>query len=296
MKMGKLLSVITVNYNGIAHTRKMLGSLEPIMKDGWEAIVVDNASSADEAGQLSESFPWAKCVRSGENLGFSGGNNLGADNAEGEYLFFVNNDVIFTSDCISPLLERIRGDRSIAAVSPRIRNLDGSYNYAGCDEPDRFLMRIHYRTKLFPAQQVSSETPLVHGAAVMVSSAALRAVGGWQEMYFLYSEEIDLSLQLRRRGYKLWYEPGAELLHVGSAAVGKKSALNCYYNSRNRLLLYRRNLRGWRKPYAIAYHLCITSLHNSLQFLARGERGLLKAYWEGIADFLCGRFGKKPAV
>lgn len=287
------LSIITINYNGIAYTRKFLDSLKPFMQDDWEVIVVDNASRQDEASLLRQEYPWIKCIQSTENVGFSGGNNIGVDSAQGEYLFFINNDVLISSDCFSPLLQKLQSDKGIGAISPRIKNLDGTYNYTGCAPLDRYLMRIHYRTKLIPEEQKSEETPLIHGAAVMMPASALHSIGGWPEIYFLYSEEIDLSLHLKRKGYKLWYEPKAELLHIGSATVGKKSAMNCYYNSRNRLLLYSRNLSGWQKIYALTYHLCLTVPHNSLQYLKRRETSLLKAYLEGVKDFLKGRFGKK---
>ena len=73
------LSIITINYNGIAYTRKFLDSLKPFMQDDWEVIVVDNASRQDEASLLRQEYPWIKCIQSTENVGFSGGNNIGVD-------------------------------------------------------------------------------------------------------------------------------------------------------------------------------------------------------------------------
>ena len=193
------------------------------MQKNWEVIVVDNASRENEATLLQEQFPWVKSIRSEQNLGFAGGNNLGVKYAKGDYYFFINNDVIITEDCFSLLLQRM------------------------------------------DTEQIRGETPLIHGAAVMIRKTALDAVGGWPESFFLYAEEIDLSLHMKRQGYILWYEPDVELVHIGSCSTGKNSPLVCYYNSRNRLLLYKRNLLGWKRHYAIIYHLMIWRAENADQ-------------------------------
>lgn len=287
------LSIITVNYNSLAYTREFLTSLYPFLQEDWEVIVVDNASQNNEAIVLQQQFSWAKCIRSEQNLGFAGGNNLGVKYAKGDYFFFINNDVIITEDCFSLLLQRMGTDHKVAAISPKIVNQNGSYNYLGCDPLDPYLKRIHYRTLMNTGEQISAETPLIHGAAVMIRKTALEAVGGWPEPFFLYAEELDLSLHLKRQGYILWYEPDVELVHIGSCSTGKNSPLVCYYNSRNRLLLYKRNLFGWKRCYAIIYHLMITVPHNMLIHLLRKDFDLLSAYWNGVVDFILVRFGKR---
>lgn len=292
-KMNMQLSIITVNYNSLIYTREFLTSLYPFLQKNWEVIVVDNASRENEATLLQEQFPWVKSIRSEQNLGFAGGNNLGVKYAKGDYYFFINNDVIITEDCFSLLLQRMETDYKVAAISPKIVNQNGSFNYLGCDPLDTFLMHIHYRTQMNVTEQISGETPLIHGAAVMIRRTALEAVGGWSESFFLYAEEIDLSLHLKRQGYILWYEPDVELVHIGSCSTGKNSPLVCYYNSRNRLLLYKRNLLGWKRHYAIIYHLMITVPHNMLIYLLRKDFDLLYAYWNGVVDFILSRFGKR---
>ncbi len=286
-----ILSIITINYNGLTYTRNFFDSLFPFLKDNWEVIVVDNGSKKNEAIILQKEYSWVKCIRSEKNLGFSGGNNLGVKNAKGNYFFFVNNDVVIKQDCISLLLNEIQKDVAIAGISPKIRNLDESLNYAGCDPLDPYLRRIHYRTTDVDYQLI--ETPLIHGAAVIISKLALASVDGWPEEYFLYAEEVDLSLHLRKNGFHLLYEPNVELLHIGSCSTGKNSPLVCYYNARNRLLLYKRNLTGKKRFYAIAYHLSFIVPHNIINYLRKGKYDLLKAYIYGVKDFLIGNLGYK---
>lgn len=288
------LSIITVNYNSWSFTKGFLDSLSNYKRKDWEVIVVDNASEKNEIEYLENIYPWVKFVRSNNNLGFSGGNNLGVLHSSGEYLFFINNDVIIKEDCFSLLLEDMEENSSIGAISPKIINKDGSYNYLGCDSLDKYLMRIHYRTNILGENsKVKEKTSLVHGAAVLIRRTALSVVGGWPEMYFLYSEEIDLSLHLKKAGYELLYEPNVELLHIGSCSTGKNSPLVCYYNSRNRLLLYRRNLEAWKRYYAILYHILLTVPHNSLKYIKEKQYDLLFAYLSGVKDFILSRFGKR---
>ena len=92
------ISIITINYNGLKDTCELIESL-PLEDDSLEVIVVDNASKEDEATIIEQRYPQVKVIRSKENLGFAGGNNLGIQVARGKYLFFINNDVVLhTSD------------------------------------------------------------------------------------------------------------------------------------------------------------------------------------------------------
>ena len=87
------LSIITINYNGLKDTCELIGTL-PLEDKSIEVIVVDNASTQDEATIIEERYPQIKVIRSKENIGFAGGNNLGIKAAQGKYLFFLNNDTL----------------------------------------------------------------------------------------------------------------------------------------------------------------------------------------------------------
>ena len=113
------ISIITINYNGLANTCALIETI-PFNDYPLEVIVVDNASSEDEATLIEQRYPQVKVIRSKENLGFAGGNNLGIKAALGRYLFFINNDTILkpqTSDLIR-LIERLESDTEIGMVCP----------------------------------------------------------------------------------------------------------------------------------------------------------------------------------
>ena len=102
------LSIITINYNGLKDTCELIDTL-PLEDDSIEVIVVDNASKEDEASQIEQRYPHVKVIRSKENLGFAGGNNLGIQAAHGKYLFFINNDTLLSHQpsAISHLIQAI---------------------------------------------------------------------------------------------------------------------------------------------------------------------------------------------
>ena len=115
------LSFITVNYNGVTDTIELINCIQSVVHSiAYEIIVVDNGSTANEAEQLRCLFPTVKCIRSETNLGFAGGNNLGIERSEGDYLFFINNDTLIEDDNLSHLIERLASNPTWGASSPKI--------------------------------------------------------------------------------------------------------------------------------------------------------------------------------
>lgn len=285
------ISVITINYNGISNTRIFITSFKKEVQGvDYELLVVDNASVENEARMLEEEFGDIVCIRSDINLGFSGGNNLGVKYAKGEMLLFMNNDIIVKSNFLSPLLERLSQNMNIGAISPQIRYMDETLCYGGCKPIGRFLLRIHYLSgDLDKGLSFSQEVSLIHGAVVMIRKNVLEKIGGWPDIYFLYSEEIDLSLSLKKLGYSVWYEPKSLVYHLGSQSTGKDSPLVYYYNTRNRLLLYKRNLCGITRVVSITYQLLLNYYHIFLLLLS-SKQLLAKSVFLGTKDFLMNKF------
>ena len=117
-----VISFITICYNGLADTCALIESLYNVIHSvSYEIIVVDNASSQDEAAVIKSRYPWVTTIRSQQNSGFSGGNNLGIKAATGQYIFLINNDTYLMEDGLPTLIARIESQPEIGAVSPKIR-------------------------------------------------------------------------------------------------------------------------------------------------------------------------------
>ena len=283
------LSVITVNYNGLKDTCSLLDSLTPV-DQSTEVIMVDNASTSDEASTIASRYPWVRVIRSQKNLGFAGGNNLGIREANGEYLFFVNNDTEVDLSQLVPLLKRMDENESIAIVCPKIRFFygDRKIQYAGYTKLSQVTLRNHaigFGETDSGQHDTARPTPYVHGAAMLVRRKAIERAGMMPECFFLYYEELDWSMMMRRGGYEIWYEPSATVLHKESQTTGAESPLKTYYITRNRLLFVKRNATEYRLL-SYMYMIFIVGTRDILKFSLKGRTKMAKATLKGIVDFI----------
>jgi GT2 family glycosyltransferase len=290
MKMessGPLVSIITVNYNSTEVTVELLRSIRRLSYPSLEVIVVDNASRDDPGERLRQADPGVKVIVSPVNLGFSGGNNLGIRAARGEYLFLVNNDTELTAGLIEGLLDVFRRHPDAGMACPKFHFFyhPNVIEYAGYNPLNVWrgsCTMVGNREKDEGQYDTEGSTPFAHGGAMMIPAAVVKEVGEMPECYFLYYEELDWSEQIKRKGYKIYYQPHALIYHKESMSVGKKSLVKTYYHCRNRILFMRRNVG----PVALAaftlYFTVFTIPKNSLVFLVRREFDHFRAFWKGI--------------
>ena len=285
------ISIITVNYNGWKDTCELIETL-PLYDTSTEVIVVDNASRDDEATLISQRYPQVRVIRSERNLGFAGGNNLGIRAARGRYLYLINNDTLLRGATpFEPLIARLESDPSIGMVCPKIRFAWGvnAIQFAGYTPLSRITVRNHAigcGESDHGQYDTPHPTPYAHGAAMMVRREAVEKAGLLPECYFLYYEEIDWSLALRRAGYAIWYEPASVIYHKESQSTGQDSPLKTYYITRNRLLFVRRNSRGIHKLLSCLYLMAVVAVKDTLLHLLLRRPDLAKATVRGTIHFL----------
>jgi GT2 family glycosyltransferase len=282
-----LVSIITVNYNGTEVTVELLRSIRRLSLPFLEVIVVDNASKEDPGGRLREVYPEVKVIMSPVNLGFSGGNNLGIREARGQYLFLVNNDTEFTAGLIEGLLDifRRRPDAGMACPKFHFFYHPNIIEYAGYHPLNVWrgsCTMVGNKQKDEGQYDQEGVTNFGHGGAMMIPAAVVKEVGEMPECYFLYYEELDWSQQIKRQGYKIYYQPHALIYHKESMSVGKKSLVKTYYHCRNRILFMRRNVGPVALTAFTLYFILFTIPKNSLVFLVRREPDHFRAFWRGI--------------
>lgn len=287
-----LLSIITINYNGLKDTCELIESL-PLEDKSIEVIVVDNASAQDEATIIEERYPQVKIIRSKKNLGFAGGNNLGIKAAKGKYLFFLNNDTLLkpqTSD-IRSLISRLETSPKIGMVCPKIRFTWGNQliQFAGYTP----LTPITMRNKAIGCGEADHGqydtphfTPYAHGAAMMIKREIIEKVGLMPECYFLYYEELDWSMMIRRVGYDIWYEPACTVFHKESQTTGQNSPLRTYYITRNRLLFAQRNQQAMAKYITYLYLISIVAIRDILKYAFQQRWDLVRATIRGVVSLI----------
>lgn len=291
MEVEKLLSIITVNYNGLKDTCELIESL-PLNDESLEVIVVDNASYKEEATVIAQQFPQVKVIRSHQNLGFAGGNNLGIQAAKGKYLFFLNNDtVIHQPSTISHLINRLESSEKIGMVCPKIRFTwdNQPIQYAGYTPLSQITLRnqaIGFGEDDHGQFDNPHPTPYAHGAAMMVKREVIEKAGMMPECYFLYYEELDWSLMIRRTDYEIWYEPACTIFHKESQATGQQSPLRTFYITRNRLLFAKRNIKRGVRLLTYLYLIGIVAPKDIFINIIHGRIDLCKAIFKGILHYI----------
>lgn len=287
-----LVSIITINYNQLEVTCEMLASIRQSSYTHYEVILVDNASQDNPAAAIAARFPEVHFIRSEENLGFSGGNNLGIQASQGDYLFFVNNDTEFTPGLIGQLLQLFAERPKLGALSPKIlyhpEVVGGQQDliqYLGTTPVNAITARnktIGEGEKDRGQYSEARPTAYVHGAAMMVPRRVVEKAGLMPTFFFLYYEELDWSERIRAAGYEIYVEPRASIYHKESISVGKMSTLKTYYLNRNRILFMRRN-RSRGALFAFSFFLLFFTIpKNLLVYLAKGQKAHAVAFAKAI--------------
>ncbi len=280
------VSFLTVNYKQAEVTMALVNSLEGLEYSNWECIVVDNAAENDVLEQQLESRTHFKFIKSEENLGFAGGNNLGLPLCDGDYIFLINNDTEVPKDFLGPIIDFALKQENLGALSPKIRYFDqpDTIQFAGCTDMNKVTIRnsgIGDGEKDHGQYDKSYPVPFNHGAAMMVPREVIDKVGLMREDYFLYYEELDWSERIRQAGYTNWYFGHSYILHKESVSTGRNSPLKVYYLTRNRLLFARRNY-GWSTRLINYLYFTFVALPKNLLFFAlKREFGQAQSFWRG---------------
>ena len=275
--MEKLISIITINYNNREDTFRFLRSIDKLNPKNIEIIVVDNGSKENISPVLTTYFPHVKVVRSEQNLGFAGGNNLGIAEANGDFIYFVNNDTIFLEDHFSALADHLAEHDDIGAISPQLIYPDGRIQFQGKSDMNLFTGRtkdLRYDTKgLVP-------TAYIHGGAVMIARKTLEEAGAMPENYFLYYEELAWAEQIKSAGYELAIDLDHEIIHDESSTTSRISTLKTYFMTRNRMLFMRTHASRYFILFLI-YYLFVSVPKNIWQFLSKKDFDNLRAFIAG---------------
>lgn len=292
MREVKKISFIIVNYNGLEDSCELIESIYAHIPTsfGYEIILVDNGSKQDESLYVKEKFPSVITVRSEKNLGFAGGNNHGIKYSSGDYLFLINNDTLLFDDSILKLVDFMDNHSQAAAASPKIY-FSGEpkvIQYAGFTS----MSRITLRNRSIGRGEVDNgsydfeeQTFATHGAAMVVRREVIDKIGYMPEIYFLYYEEIDWCMNMKRHGYELWYVPSSSIIHKESRTTGEDSPLKRYYMTRNRLLFARRNMTKGAANLSICYQIFVANLKAVCFSMIKGRIDLIKATLSGMADY-----------
>ena len=245
MERNPIVSVIIPNYNGEVFLKECLTSLEEQTYKDFETIVVDNGSGDESCRTIREGFPAVRIIELGENTGFSKAANKGIEEAAGEFIFMLNNDTSCEPDCIRELVSCIQTDPRIFSVNSKMiqynnRTLlddtgDG-YCLLGLSYKKGYNRPVRRKTR-------STEVFSACGGASLYRKNIMDEIGGFDENFFAYLEDVDLGYSARIHGCRNIYCPDAIVYHVMSGTSGiAKSEFKTRLSARNNSYLIYKNM------------------------------------------------------
>lgn len=257
------LSVIIVNYNVKYFLEQCLASVEKAMQPiSGEVIVVDNASHDGSLDYLVPRFPSVRFIANTKNTGFAKACNQAYAEAKGKYILFLNPDTIVPENAFTKCISFFEQNPVCGALG--VRMVDGSGDFLkeskrGFPSPLVSFFKLSGLAKLFPrsktfaryhlghlSQHETHEIDVLAGAFMMVRKEVLEKAGAFDESYFMYGEDIDLSYQIQKAGYKNYYFPGVTILHFKGEST-RKGSLNyvkLFYSAMS--LFVKKNYGSWR--------------------------------------------------
>ena len=301
MKHSARLAVILVNWNGSDDTLNCLESIRASTYQDYFVIVVDNGSRADQISKLKKCKLDFELIETGENLGYTGGNNKGIEYAlvcKAEYVLLLNNDTYIAVDTLKNIMRAADSDKRIGILSPKIyfhpaRHLIWS---AGTFLNKRFLMGYLTGYKIEDKGQFDEarEVDYVTGCAMLIQSKVISEVGMLCDDFFAVCEDLDYCLRTRKAGYRIIYEPSASVWHIESASSGGHDAPQyVYYQTRNYFLFHNRWANGISQLISSQSFCVAWIVKRSLSFALRGKWKVSLGILYGIRDVILGRLGRQ---
>ncbi len=282
---------VVLNWNGGDDTLAALSSLR-----GIPAICVDNGSNDGSDLAVAERHPDVELLRTGVNLGFAAGNNVGIRRAlerGADWILLLNNDAVAEPGLRNALEAAATARPDAGLLACKILLEDGvTVQYAGAS----FNARLGYSGRVdTDGRDELRDVGRADGAALAVSRAALEQAGLLDESLFLYVEDVEWSLRVRRAGFAVVFVPAARVRHKGSTASGGRfSTTNLYYDTRNSIVVAERHaplprgLSALRRGLVVGAHLAQSVRHPSRLAAAR-------AVVDGWRDARAGRLGQRSS-
>lgn len=273
--------VVIVAYNAGEHLQRCLDALERQSFADWEAVVWDNASSDGALDRLIVGSR-VRVVKYPENLGFAAANNRAAALSAAPFIVTLNPDAFAAPDWLEKLIAAARtyGAEAIASLQlsdedPEV--LDGA---GDCMSIAGIAWRGGYGQPRALAPRRAVEVFAACGAAALYRRETFEALGGFEERFFCYYEDVDLGFRLRLAGGRCVLEPTAIVRHVGSASSGQISGFAEYHGTRNRLWTFLRDMPLMLMPIALPAHILIIAY----VLLRSPTPETRAARWRGLKD------------
>jgi hypothetical protein len=282
-----LIYIVVVNWNLKDVTLDCLESLFQLKYPYFKVVVVDNASGDGSPAEIAARFPQVEQIQNSENLGSTAGYNQGfrwALQAGAAYVMLINNDTYIDPEALDHLLQA-HTQEEVALSGPLIYYADypGKVWSAGAmrNPLTLELMNNHGRKQTFTG---ITERDFLTSCALLFSRRALQEVGLMDGDYFIYQEENDYCLRVKRAGFKMLLVPQAKVWHrVSLSSGGSESLTERYWMAKNTMILFRKHARWWNWFFIVPWRGGSILKNTVRMILKRNWKGL-RAFWRGLRD------------
>lgn len=287
------IAVVILNWNGKHYLEKFLQKLvDKTSGNNIHFYLVDNGSIDDSINFIENNFPFFKIIKFHENLGYAGGYAKALKEIKADYFVIINNDIEVTDNWLSPIVNLMESDQSIAACMPKILSFNQKeyFEYSGAAGGfidffgypfcrGRILNTIE---KDYGQYDKIIDVFWATGACMIIRSKAYFEAGGFDSIFFAHMEEIDLCWRLWTLGYKVICYPKSKVYHVGGGTL-PVSPFKIYLNYRNSLFLLIKNLP--KKFYFIIVIRLFLDIISSLIYLIKGNFNFFLSVLKAHKDF-----------
>ena len=292
-----LVAIIVIAYNNLGDTLECLHSLTNLRYPDCCVLLVDNASTDGTPEKVKDRYPEIAVLSNATNRGYAGGCNDGLqyaiDELEAEYCLVLNNDtVIQNPSFLDHLVDVAQHAPSVGIVAPVVRD----YSPPHCVQNAGIRLSLS-EGRAKPITQLSDRpilTDAIHGCAFLVKAEAHQKIGGFDERFYLYWEEVDYCIRVRKAGYQLLVTPNAQILHKSGGTIGGRSEHYTYYFFRNRLLLMQEHAVAAQRLFLVPLLPLYALIH---LFKSSREGGSFvvvgKSLWQAWRDYREKRFGQR---
>lgn len=248
------LSVVIVNWNGAEYLPECLDAVYRHTEGvSVQVILVDNASTDGSVDMVRSRYPQVQVIRNEENLGFARANNQAFPSCRGRYVLLMNPDTRVLGDALTEMVRFMDAHPEAGIAGCRVLNPDLTLQLAcrrSIPTPSIALYRMIGLAKIMPSSRrfarynltyqddtVEAEVDAVSGSFLMFRPQVLASIGGLDERFFLYGEELDWCLRAKRQGWKVLYNPAAEIIHY-KGGLSKRNKLRSTYEFHRAMLLF----------------------------------------------------------
>jgi len=282
------LTISIVNWNTTELLRLCLRSIFDNPPDAeLEVVVVDNASSDFDGTAVKGEFPQARVVANSENTGYAHGNNQAIDLSTGDYVLLLNPDTEVRAGALQALIGFMEAHPDAAAAGGRLIRPDGGVDQCcrGFPTPVALaseylgLSRIFPKSKLFGAYRMTwfgfdnvAEVDQVMGSCMIISRKALAAIGGFDEEFPIFFNEVDWCLRAKAAGWKIYFTPDAEITHIGGQSTRQVKSQMRMESQRSLRRFYEKHYRGRICP--ITYRMVMLGMWLNARLIHRQGREL----------------------